>query len=53
MNFSIIVPSYNNIEYLKLFIESIEKNSSQVNEIIVHVNEGSDGTLDFLKKKKN
>ena len=52
MNFSIIVPSYNNIEYLKLFIESIEKNSSQVNEIIVHVNEGSDGTLDFLKKKK-
>ena len=52
MNFSIIVPSYNNIEYLKLLIKSIEKNSSFKNEIIVHVNEGSDGTLEFIKNKK-
>jgi len=48
--FSIIIPTYNNIEYLKLIISSIKKNSKYNHEIIVHVNEGTDGTLDFIKK---
>mgnify|MGYP001298263260 CR=1 FL=1 len=48
--FSIIIPTFNNIEYLKKCIESIKKNSFyDTHEIIPHVNEGSDGTLDFLK----
>ena len=48
--FSIIIPTFNNIEYLKKCIESIKKNSFyNTHEIIPHVNEGSDGTLDFLK----
>ncbi len=46
---SIIIPTYNNLDYLKLAISSIEKNSTYQNEIILHVNEGSDGTLDFVK----
>ena len=51
--FSIIIPSLNNIEYLKLAIFSLNKNSKLNNhEIIVHVNVGSDGTLDFLKENK-
>jgi glycosyltransferase involved in cell wall biosynthesis len=47
--FSIIIPTFNNIEYLKTCIESIKKNSAYTHEIIPHVNEGTDGTLDYLK----
>ncbi len=50
--FSIIVPTFNNLEYLKLCLKSIEKNSKYEHEIIVHVNEGNDGTLDFLESQK-
>ena len=49
--FSIIIPTYNNIEYLKLCIKSIIQNSTFKHEIIFHVNEGSDGTVEYLKKK--
>ena len=48
--FSIIVPTYNNLDYLKLCLKSIKVNSSFDHEIIVHVNEGTDGTKDFLNK---
>jgi len=47
--FSILIPSYNNLNYLKLCIESILKNSINKHEIIIHVNEGSDGTLEYVK----
>ena len=47
--FSIIVPTYNNLDYLKLCLKSIKDNSSFDHEIIVHVNEGSDGTKSFLE----
>ena len=49
--FSIIIPTFNNIDYLKLCLKSIKKNSKYNHEIIVHVNEGKDGTLDFLKNE--
>ena len=48
--FSIIIPSLNNLEYLKFCIKSIEKNSAFNHEIIVHVNIGNDGTINFLKE---
>ena len=48
---SIIIPSFNNKDYLALCIESLEKNSHFKNEILIHVNEGIDGTIDLLKKK--
>jgi len=48
---SITIPTYNNLEYLKTTIESINKNSYSKNyEILLHVNEGNDGTLDYIKK---
>ena len=46
---SIVIPTYNNLDYLKLCINSIKKNSSYNHEIIIHINDGSDGTLDFIK----
>ena len=48
--FSIIIPSFNNLNYLKILINSLKKNSNKQHEIIVHVNEGSDGTLSFVKE---
>ena len=50
--FSIIIPTYNNLEYLKLCIASIKKNSKFEHQIIVHINEGNDGTLEYLKDQK-
>ena len=50
--FSIIIPTFNNIQYLKKCIESIRNNSTYNHEIIPHVNEGSDGTIDYLKEKQ-
>ncbi|MBD1148763.1 glycosyltransferase family 2 protein [Pelagibacterales bacterium SAG-MED30] len=50
--FSIIIPTLNNLKYLKFCIESIKKNSKLKNEIITHVNIGDDGTIDFLQQEK-
>ena len=47
--FSIIIPTFNNLKYLIKCLESIKKNSFFNHEIIPHVNEGSDGTIDYLK----
>jgi len=51
MKLSIIIPTFNNLNYLKLFLSSIKNNSSFKHEIILHINEGSDGTLEYAKKK--
>ena len=48
--FSILIPSFNNLNYLKLCLKSILKNSKKNHEIIIHVNEGSDGTLEYVKQ---
>ena len=48
--FSIIIPTLNNLAYLKLCLKSVEKNSKYKHEIIIHINEGRDGTLDYIKQ---
>ena len=48
--FSIIIPTFNSFQYLKLCLKSIKQNSKYNHEIIFHVNDGFDGTLDFVKK---
>ena len=48
--FSIVIPTLNNFNYLKICLESLKKNSALNHEIIIHVNEGYDGTLDYVKK---
>ena len=50
--YSIIIPTFNNLEYLKLTLYSIRKNSKYNHEIIIHINEGIDGTLEFIQKEK-
>ena len=50
--FSILIPTWNNLSFLKLCIESIKKNSAFKHQIIIYVNDGSDGTLDWVKAKQ-
>jgi glycosyltransferase involved in cell wall biosynthesis len=49
--FSILIPSWNNLEYLKLCVHSIRKNSKYKHQIVIHVNDGSDGTLQWVKEQ--
>ena len=50
MKISIIIPTYNNLDYLRFFLFSLKKNSAFEHEIILHINDGSDGTLDHAIK---
>jgi len=52
MKLSILIPTYNNFKYLKLCLDSIKKNSHYNHELIIHINEGIDGTFDYVKKNK-
>jgi glycosyltransferase involved in cell wall biosynthesis len=47
--FSIVIPSWNNLAYLKLCVESLKKHSNYEHEILVHLNDGSDGSLEWVK----
>jgi len=49
--FTVVVPSWNNLPFLRLCLESIRKNSSAPHQIVVHVNEGSDGSLEWVRSQ--
>lgn len=46
--FSILIPTWNNLSYLQLCVESIRKNSTYKHQVIVHINEGNDGSLEWV-----
>jgi GT2 family glycosyltransferase len=48
---SILIPSWNNLPYLKLCIEKIRQHSSLEHQILVHVNQGTDGSLDWVRQQ--
>ena len=50
MKLSIIIPTFNNLDYLKFFLRSLKINSTFDHEIILHINDGSDGTLEYALK---
>jgi glycosyltransferase involved in cell wall biosynthesis len=45
--FSIIIPTWNNLDFLKLCVRSIRENSVFPHQIVLHVNDGSDGTAEW------
>jgi len=49
--FSIVVPSWNNLPYLRLCIESLRRHSARSHQIIVHVNGGDDGTRAWVERE--
>ena len=51
--FSLLIPSWNNLPYLKTCIRSIRANSHFQHQIIVMINEGEDGTLDWIESEKD
>lgn len=51
MQFSILIPTWNNLDFLKCCVNSIRKNSVEQHEILVYVNEGVDGSADWCKQE--
>jgi GT2 family glycosyltransferase len=49
--FTILIPTWNNVALLQLCIRSIRQNSAYAHQIIVHVNDGSDGTLEWVREQ--
>ena len=47
--YSVLIPSWNNLPYLKNCLEGLRSHSGLPHQVIVFVNEGSDGTLEWLK----
>ena len=52
MNFTILIPTYNNLKYLRLLCESIKINSNFSHQLIFHINDGSDGSYDYINNNK-
>ena len=52
MKFSIIIPSWNNLNYLKICLDSIKKNSKYEHDVNIHLNEGIDGSVEYLSKNR-
>ncbi len=48
---SIVIPTWNNLAYIKLLVESLRKNSKYNNQILIHVNDGSDGSLAWVREQ--
>lgn len=46
---SVLIPTWNNLEMLKLCLGSLEANSTVSLQVILHVNQGSDGTLEWAR----
>lgn len=51
MQFSILIPTWNNLEFLKCCVNSIRKNSAEQHEILVYVNEGADGSAEWCEEE--
>ena len=49
---TIVIPTFNNLDYLKLCLSSLKKNSKYIHEIKLHINDGSDGTLEYALNNK-
>jgi glycosyltransferase involved in cell wall biosynthesis len=49
--FSIVIPTWNNLPFLQLAVETIRRHSAHAHEILVHVNDGSDGTLAWVREQ--
>jgi glycosyltransferase involved in cell wall biosynthesis len=49
--FSILIPSWNNLSFLKTCTDSLRKNSRFQHQIILHLNEGSDGSKEWAEQE--
>lgn len=49
--FSIIIPAWNNLDFAKLCVRSIREHSAFSHQIILHINDGADGTLKWATEE--
>ncbi len=50
--FTIVIPTWNNLPYLRLCVDSIRRHSDRPHQIVLHINDGSDGTLDYARRER-
>jgi glycosyltransferase involved in cell wall biosynthesis len=51
--FSILIPSWNNLQYLTLCVNSIRQHSVVPFELIVHLNESNDGSKEWVEAQED
>ena len=49
--FSIVIPTWNNLPFLQLAVQTIRDHSAHAHEILIHVNDGADGTLAWVREQ--
>ena len=49
--FAIIIPTWNNLALLRLCLDSIRRHSVVPYQIVLHVNDGSDGSLEWVRSQ--
>ena len=49
--FSIVIPTWNNLAYIQLLVDSLRRFSKYEHQILIHVNDGSDGTLEWVREQ--
>jgi glycosyltransferase involved in cell wall biosynthesis len=49
--FSIIIPTWNNLAYVQHCVASIRKHSAFAHQVILHINDGADGTLAWAQQE--
>jgi glycosyltransferase involved in cell wall biosynthesis len=47
--FTVVIPTWNNLAFARLCVEALRRNSAFPHQIVLHVNDGSDGTLAWAR----
>ena len=48
---SILIPTWNNLPYLKFCLDSLKRNTRSSPQVVIHINDGSDGTLEWVREQ--
>jgi glycosyltransferase involved in cell wall biosynthesis len=48
--FSILIPTWNNLDFLRTCVESIKKHTTVNYQLILHINDGSDGSMTWANE---
>jgi len=49
--FTIVIPTWNNLPFLRLCLGALRRNSAFRHQVVLHVNDGSDGTLAWVRSR--
>jgi len=49
--FTVVIPTWNNLDLLKTCVRSLEAHSHYPHQIVIHINEGIDGTLEWVQER--